>query len=1142
MTVFELIRELEKNKVIPQLAGEQLKLIGETESLPAELLNKIKSRKNEILEFLNELNNQRREEDIITVPPREYYELSNAQKRIWILSQFEGGSAAYNITSAFYLKGKINAIHLNEALKAVIRKHESLRTVFRIVNGEPRQFVKDAITFQIDEKSLEHTGNKKQALNEEIRIANNWQFDFEKGPLLKVELIKLDTDAYALIFGIHHIISDGWSSGILVQEVMSYYTSCCKGEKTSQGNLQLQYKDYTYWFIKKLEGEYGQKAHDYWLDQLEEFPGPLQLPADFPRADIKGFNGNTVKFYFSSEEYLGMQDFCKHQQVTFFSFLQTVLNLLLYKYSGQDVFTIGTPVSGRTHSDLEDQIGLYVNTLVLKTRINSSLTLGEYLQSTSKATTESFKYQDYPFDKLVEDLNVPRDLSRSPLFDVMIVLQNTAYGSGTINITKQHGFELYPVTAYIGEGTDNGISAKFDLSFNFSNESKEKLCLEIEYSTELFKRERIEKLAYHFKKICSAVMHHVHSPIKDLDILSAEEKNMLLKSADKSDVGYDRQATILSLFKKVVVEQPDAVALEYGNKTMTYKELDERAGKLARILVEEYEIKTEDPVILHFERSEWMIIGILAVLKAGAAYVPVDPAYPTSRIDFIINDVKGAIGLCDVIPREEIICKWNVFNFLDVTKLDLDDRTPFEQNVSASNLAYVIYTSGTTGNPKGVLIEHGNVTRLLFYNADLFDFNKDDRWLLFHSYCFDVSVWEMYGALLNGGTLLIASKDTLQDRMEFYKFFKEKRISVLCQTPTAFRMLIQQNKQFFEQRHIPTRYIILAGEALMPVWLKEWHDTFPSCKIINMYGITETTVYSTYKEITEKEIAANKSNIGSSMPTCSMYVLDRDMQLTPSGVTGEIYIGGSGVGRGYLGRPELTAERFIQSPFKTGERLYRSGDFATVLPNGDIEYFGRRDDQIKVRGHRVELREIEVALNKYKFVKDSVVLPIKNVQNEYELVAYFISEEEEVLLKKLRAFLSTKLPAYMIPSYLIQLSTFPLTSNGKLDRKALPRPGGISMIQNAYVAPRNNTDELLVKIWQNVLKKDKIGIQDNFFELGGHSLKATRVISEIYEAIEVRVDLKNLFALPTIEHLSNYIQVIEGINEDTNENVQELTL
>jgi amino acid adenylation domain-containing protein len=584
----------------------------------------------------------------------------------------------------------------------------------------------------------------------------------------------------------------------------------------------------------------------------------------------------------------------------------------------------------------------------------------------------------------------------------------------------------------------------------------------------------------------------------------------------------------VSLFAQAAKTHPTRTALVADGKHISYRELDTRSGQLAARLMNDYGVLPEDLVVLHFDRSEWMIVGILAVLKAGAAYVPVDPAYPAARIDYIIGDSGSRLILCDAKPINALQERWEAKSFIDITSIAYEGETA-QAPVKPENLAYVIYTSGTTGNPKGVLIEHGNVSRLLFNDNDLFDFGSHDRWTLFHSYCFDFSVWEMYGALLKGGTLVMVPKETAQDSLAFYSFLARERITVLNQTPTAFRSLVQNNRQRFSAEPLEVRYLIFGGEALMPSVLEEWRQAFPACRIINMYGITETTVHVTYKEISDEEIRENRSNIGLPIPTLSCYVLDKDLQQVPAGVTGELCVGGAGVARGYLNKPELTSEKFIDNPQGKG-KLYRSGDYARILPSGDMEYIGRKDDQVKIRGHRIEVAEVETVITRQDGVKDAVVIPFKNPGGEYELAAYYIAEGD-LHHKELRRRLGGALPAYMVPSYLILLPAFPLNSNGKLDKTALPRPEEATERQSEYIPPRNDVDRQIIAIWEEVLERSGIGVRDNFFDLGGHSLKATRVISRIHEMYGIKIDLKNLFIDPTVEHLSNYVETVQWMEK-----------
>ena len=633
-------------------------------------------------------------------------------------------------------------------------------------------------------------------------------------------------------------------------------------------------------------------------------------------------------------------------------------------------------------------------------------------------------------------LDLDRDMSRNPLFDVVVVLQNTDINKGK----EEQGLGDIKIRSY--EGIEHTVS-KFDLTFNFI-ETVEGLITNIEYNSDLYNRETIEMMSNHLVQLLEAILEAPGQPIQSLAYLSKEEEYELLHTFNDTAVEYPRDKTLVELFEEQVEKTPNNVAVVFEEKELSYRELNERSNQLADYLQKTYKIQPDDLVGIKLERSEQMIISMLGILKSGGAYVPIDPGYPEERISYMLEDSQ-----CKVL-----IDKKEIKRFEKADKLKKYSKENLQKVTIPTNLAYVIYTSGSTGRPKGVLVEHKNVVRLFRTEEPLFDFSEKDVWTLFHSYAFDFSVWEMYGALLNGGKLILISKIVAQDPKTYLEVLRKEGVTILNQTPSAFYNLIKEalvNKA----EDLDLRYVIFGGEALSPGKLGEWKKKYPNTKLINMYGITETTVHVTYKEITEEEITRDRSNIGKPIPTLSCYVLDQNQKLLPIGVEGELYVGGEGVARGYLNREELTKERFIENPYKEGERLYRSGDKVKLLENGEMEYKGRVDDQVKIRGYRIELGEIESVIRKQELVEEVVVLVREDEQGEKNLVAYIVSKEE-LTVTDLRAKLSKQLPDYMIPSHFVQLEELPLTPNGKIDKKGLPNPEGEGMNTGVeYVAPRN---------------------------------------------------------------------------------------
>jgi amino acid adenylation domain-containing protein len=825
--------------------------------------------------------------------------------------------------------------------------------------------------------------------------------------------------------------------------------------------------------------------------------------------------------------------------VTLFIILLAAFQTLLHRYTGQDDMVVGSPIAGRTHVETEGLIGFFVNSLVMRTDLSGNLTFRELLARVRDVALGAYAHQDLPFEKLVQELQPERDLSRPPLFQVMLNLENIpgeAVGTGELGITE---FEFDP-----------GV-APFDLHMEVVSKAEGLLCW-LEYSTDLFEVATIKRMLRHFQTLLAGIVADPDQRLSDLPILTEAERHQLLVGWNDTTVNYPPSQCLHQLFETQVERTPDAVAVvfpsidpqgkpeHYENEQLTYGELNLRANQLAHYL-QSLGVGPEVLVSLCLERSLEMVVAILGILKAGGAYVPLDPAYPQERLAFMLEDTQSPVlltqsRLLQSLPehRTRVVCldtDWEAI----VTTAEESAENP-TSGVTADNLAYVIYTSGSTGKPKGALISHYNVVRLFEATHHWFYFDERDVWTLFHSYAFDFSVWEIWGALLYGGRLVVVPYWVSRSPDAFYSLLCMERVTVLNQTPSAFRQLIRAEEALGIAKDLALRLVMFGGEALdfnsLKPWFERHGDQIP--QLVNMYGITETTVHVTYRPLTMAGLSkAPGSLIGGPIPDLQVYVLDQHLQPVPIGVPGELHVGGAGLARGYLNRPKLTTERFIPDPFsdKPGARLYRSGDLARYLPNGDIEYLGRIDHQVKSRGFRIELGEIEVVLSHHPAVKETVVLareiervaddPSASLRVSKQLVAYLVPDQKQVpTISELRNFLKGKLPDYMLPSAFVILDALPLTANGKLDRRALPAPDqSRPNLRESFVAPRTPVEEMMARIWAEVLGLERVGVHDNFFELGGHSLLATQVISRLCDVFQVELPIRSLFEAPTVADL-----------------------
>ncbi|QHS63363.1 non-ribosomal peptide synthetase [Chitinophaga agri] len=1031
--------------------------------------------------------------------PAESYPLSNAQRRLWVMHHQEGASLAYHIPIAYILDGNLHEESLAKAFGYLVARHEILRTVFELKKGEPRQRVLPADEVPAAFDVWDYRSDAAAAYEHAQQLAR-MPFDLGKGPLLRMGVFRLEQQQYLLLFCVHHIVSDGWSLQIMLSELQLAYNAYLNGLQPELPVLSLQYKDYACWQQQQLKKTRMSDSSTYWTKQLAGIIPPLELPVDYPRSSKREYRGAQYSYCFDGSASLAFEALLQEEQCTLFMGLLALVNVLLYRYTGQSDVTVGSPVAGREHPDLENQVGFYVNTLALRNRINGSNNFASFLSDVRQVVMDGLQHQSYPFDLLTEELRVHHDASRSSLFDVMVSLLGP-YRAET-ELSSLSGLTIQSIPF------EHGVS-KFDLLFSFVRDEAG-IRLELEYDTALYRESTVSRMAGHLGQLLTTILSSPDTALDEISYLSEEETHELLYTLNDNTAGYPEDKTLVDLFECQASQTPDHVAVVFGDHSLTYKELNTRSNRLAGYLRSHYHPRPDDLIGILQSRTEQMIICILGILKSGAGYVPIDVDYPGDRIDYMKTDSNCLV----VLDEGEL----NRFLAEEAT---YPGDNP-EQVNTPSDIAYVIYTSGTTGQPKGTLITHGNVVQLLKPDRPIYDFQATDVWTMFHSYCFDFSVWEMYGALLFGGRVVIVPGATARDPEAFITLLQEQGVTVLNQTPSAFYNL---RKALDEAGYPPLslRYVIFGGEALSPAKLSSWYKYYPSAALVNMYGITETTVHVTFKAITEPDIESGISNLGRPIPTLRCYVLDSQGQLLPFGVPGELYVGGAGVSRGYLNRASLTASRFIASPFVTGDRLYRTGDKVRLLENGDLVYYGRLDNQVKIRGYRIELGEIEAVLRRHEMIDDVVVLFNNNNGEEGNLVVYLIAKEK-LTSADIRSFLGDKLPGYMMPGHFLQLEKFPLTPNGKLDRFALPNAvtAGFS-IGGDYVAPRNDMERRMAVIWGAILENARVGIRDSFFELGGDSIKVLRLISELRKHAALEISIADVYKYETIEKLFLYV-------------------
>ncbi len=1033
--------------------------------------------------------------------------LSYSQERLWFLDQLQG-SLEYHMSGRLEFTGNVTIQHVEKALKIIVDRHQTLKTIVKSEDGIGYQETISAEHWKLSQAIV----SNEEEMEKDIAAFSNIPFDLTKDYMLKARIYNIGNKKFTLTLVIHHIASDGWSESILLNEFVSIYSALEKNEEINLSPLALQYSDYTIWQRTYLDDKLLNKQLDYWKSNLTGV-SPLALPLDNPRPSVQDISGKRLHFKLDNELKNEVLKLCKREEVTLFMTLLSTFKTLLYRYSGQDDICVGTPIANRTEAGLESIIGCFVNTLALRTDLGEAPSFKELLQRVKETTLHGYDNQLVPFEKVVDCVVETRDMSMSPLFQAVFVLQNTP---------EALNFSVDGLDISLEE--NENPKAKFDITLT-AEEHDNGIDVSIEYCTALFSEETIKRLFTHFKELLKSVVKNVDTKIAELSMLSKSEENKLLHVFNQPQIAFPKEETIVSLFEKQVEINPQNIAVTFEGETLTYLELDQKSNQVARYLNKKGVIE-EELVGICIERSLEMIIGLLGILKAGGTYVPIDPKYPEDRIQYIIEDSEVSFVITSSKSKSVLTTSKDLFKIsLDEEWEEITKESPLksEQVNKPEHSAYIIYTSGSTGKPKGVVLTHQNVVRLFFNENSLFDFNEKDVWTMFHSFCFDFSVWEMYGALLYGGRLVVVPETVAKDITTFKKLLINEGVTILNQTPGAFYTL--QEEFLTEEEKHQIRYVIFGGEALNPSYLKPWKISYPSCKLINMYGITETTVHVTYKEITEKEVLDTKSTIGNAIPTLNCYILDDNLQLLPVGAIGEICITGEGLAKGYLRREQLTNEKFVNNPFDTAgvSRLYKSGDLGRWLANGDIEFVGRKDDQVKIRGYRIELGEIQSVLSTHPEVSNCCVLVKKDALDANYLIGYVVANET-IKKEELENYLRAKLPDYMVPRIWVKLSEMPLTSNGKIAKKKLPEPDVMSLSAQEYVKPRTLQEHQLAEIWKSLLEIDKVGIHDNFFELGGHSLLATRLVSIIRKEMGIELPIKMIFTHTTIELLSKEIE------------------
>ncbi|MBX3253272.1 MAG: amino acid adenylation domain-containing protein [Chitinophagaceae bacterium] len=1103
MDIKDIIDELISLDIRIQIQEEELRIIGSKQNITSSIIEKIKLNKSLLIDYFhsNKITNNLR----FRIPSADIsssYPLSSSQQRLWTLSQFRDVNVIYNVPNAFLFEGNLDLIAYEYSYRRILERHEILRTIFKEdERGNVRQIIipysQDIKGIELkdffDEDNLLNEGEVHEMINAEMLRA----FDLSSGPLIRSVLYRIEDRKWVFVYVMHHIISDAWSTGLLIRELVALYNAYKNEQQDPLLPLRIQYKDYAVWEQEQLKGAVLEDHKQYWLKHLEGELPVLDFPGDRPRPATKTYRGGIISRIINPETGKSLKTLSQSQGCTLFMGLLASVKALLYRYTGQEDIILGSSIANREHADLEDQIGFYVNTLALRTRFSGQDSFTELLERVKEVTLGAYEHQSYPFDDLVESIDLKRDMSRSTLFDVMVVLPSAAIESSA---TPQNLGDI-KVSNYEVKG--HAVS-KFDFTFFFT-ESEERLELRLSYNRDIYDKETIERLTDHLECLIREVLLSPDRSISQIEYISDGERRELLEEFGMSSQTYPEDRTVVDLFEEQVLRTPQEIALVCEDRQISYRELNERSNRLAGYLREECGVKANDIVGLLLDRSEKMVIALLGVLKAGGAYVAIEPEYPQERKAFIVKDT----GIKALITQSEYIFDLDYYDghvfAIDIQLEGLPEPSPSPVTKSSvDDLAYVVYTSGSTGQPKGVMINHVSLLDYYYSIMSRTNMGSCKSFGLVSTLAADLGNTVLYPCLLTGGSLRIFSTAEVMNA----GLMKDAIVDCLKIVPSHWKAL-QEKEELFA----PAKCLIFGGEQLTDDVIERIRKGKGNCHVYNHYGPSETTIGKLIKRVDVYDLSTRLS-LGTPFGNTEIYILSEDGLLQPVGVSGEICIGGKGLARGYLNRPELTEEKFVPNPYRPGERMYRTGDIGRWMADGNIEFLGRRDDQVKIRGYRIELGEIESVVQGYEGISSSVVVVRSNAEGDKELVCYVISSAE-LKEEELRLYLRDRLPQYMIPLYFVQLESLPLTANGKIDRNRLPAPHESSGVE--YIAPRTEIEQKLSEIWSEVLGKERIGVRDDFFQLGGHSLKATRLASQLYKAFDVKVDFNGLFTHTVLE-------------------------
>lgn len=1064
------------------------------------LMDQLKQSKEEIIQFIldarkSKLTRMPVKKQLDNVPEKP---LSHAQQRLWILDQIEG-STHYNIVNGLSLKGELDMGLFQETFDTILSRHEILRTTYHLdEQGNVHQRVQPFQPVNIRKKDLRtYDKNEQDAEIEKVQSEEyNYSFNLQCDVMFRLVLLRLKDDEYIVLLNTHHIATDGWSIGILIKEFNALYTAYHQGINSPLAEPGIQYSDYAYWQQEWLKGEKMDELKKYWVDHLANLPPVHSLPLDFVRPNTQTFTGDTISTRIGNDELNSLKKICDKEGTTLFAGLYTVFTILLARYSNEQDIVLGTPVANREQPEVQQLIGLFMNMILLRSNLLPNDSFVALLARNKKMLYDAFSHQQMPFDMLVTDLRPVRDASYNSLFQVMFVLQNNEKST-----LKLPGLSLTQLD-------QSKPFAMYDLTLTV-NEHNGGLLLGWEYNTSLFKATTIRKMAAHFELLLRSLIQFPQEKVLKANMISNEERNRLLVQFNDTETSYPKEKTIIELLEQQVQATPGHLAVKFGEKQYTYQQLNRLANQLAGYLQNKYGIAPNDLVVIQLERSEKLPLAIIAILKAGAAYVPIGADYPEERVSYIINDTKTKV----------LVNETEIEKFFEVAEnYPAGDA---HSKPMPEHPAYCIYTSGSTGVPKGVINRHAGLFNRLVWMKEYLNINGNEIYLQKTPYTFDVSVWEFLLPVISGGTLIMAKPEAHKDPMYLKELIRNEHVNIIHFVPSMLSVFLQ----FAGHSDVPgLRHIVCSGEELLPNMVTQCRAQWPQVRLHNFYGPTEAAIDVTALDVTDCDVS-NGVTIGKPVANTRIYIVDDAFNVQPAGIPGELLISGIQVAKGYLNLDGLTKEKFISDPFIPGERVYRTGDIALWEENGTIKYLGRKDNQVKIRGNRIELGSITSRLLQKPGIKDAVVTVHKRNDLAHELVAYVVADEIQNATD-LRKALSEKLPDYEIPSYFIQLDKLPLSANGKVDIKSLPGPEYSKLpTAIAYAPPKNKKEEALVEIFANELHRsaNEIGVHDNFFDLGANSIKLIKILHEINRQFGLSLKPVLLFQYTSVKLLAGYI-------------------